>query len=146
MLGEGLAAERTALLDTAYLGYVDPPTLSLQAALAALQNLELLIGHYRRYEAESRPHLVRWLQETPGVECLVPDFGLVAFPRLAGVDDTLALTRFLAAEEGVDAVPGEFFGAPGHLRLGFAVPEATLAEGLRRLSRGLKRFRGAISG
>ena len=94
-------------------------------------------------EAECRPHLVRWLTETDGVTGPPPRFGLAAFPRIEGVDDTLALARYLAREFGVDVVPGEFFGLRGHVRVGFGVPEETLREGLERLTRGIEAFRSA---
>jgi len=34
--------------------------------------------------------------------------------------------------------PGEFFGAPGHIRVGFAQLPGQLEEGLERLTEGLK--------
>lgn len=142
VLGEGLADERLTLTDLAYLVHVDPPTPSLQAARTALDRLETLLQPARRFEAESRPHLVRWLADTPGVTGELGPFGLTAFPRIEGVDDTHALHRFLAEEEGVAVVPGEFFGMPGHVRVGYALPEATLVEALERLTRGIEAFRG----
>jgi len=57
-----------------------------------------------------------------------------------GVDDTRTLARHLARSEQVDVVPGEFFGAPGHLRIGYAVPEETLREALARVERGIRSF------
>lgn len=145
ILGEGLVQERESITDLIYLGYVDPPTPSLQAALIALGDLERLIAPVRRLEFESRPHLARWLEETEGVEGSLGPHGLTAFPRIEGVDDTRALARHLADEHGVDVVPGEFFGLAGHLRIGFGVPEATLQEGLVRLTRGIEAFRSGRS-
>ena len=34
--------------------------------------------------------------------------------------------------------PGEFFGMPGHVRLGFGIDPKILKEGLNRVSRALK--------
>jgi len=141
VLGEGLAHEREALVDLGYLVHVDPPTPCLRAGLAALESLPALLAPVRRLEAESRPHLERFLAEDPNVEGRLGPFGLSAFPRVNEVADTAALARFLAAEEGVDVVPGEFFGSPGFVRVGFGVPEATLVEGLQRLGRGIAAFR-----
>jgi aspartate/methionine/tyrosine aminotransferase len=141
ILGEGLAAERAALEDAAYLAWVDPPTASLRLALDALDHLPELSRAHLAYRAECLPHLARWLAETPGISGPPPTLGLTAFPRIEGVDDTLALARFLADEHGVDVVPGEFFGAPGHLRVGCGVPEETLVEGLARLTAGIQAFR-----
>ena len=141
VLGEGLAGERALLQDRMYLTTVDPPTPCLVAGLAALDHVDRLLQPLRRVEAECRPHWERWLRETPGVDAFVPEHGIIAFPRLVGVDDTRAFARWLAAEHGVDVVPGEFFGRAGHVRIGCGVPEATLVEGLARLGRGLAAWR-----
>ena len=142
LLGEKLAAqgERRRLLDLAYLTTLEPPTASMVAARRALERLPELLQPVRRIETESRPHLWRWLNETEGVEALVPPFGILAFPRVEGVPDTRAFARWLAEKHAVDVVPGEFFGLAGHLRLGCAVPEATLSEGLARLTQGLEEW------
>jgi len=137
LLGEGLVGERAALVDRAYLAWIDPPSASLVAARRALDQLERLTLALRRVEAESRPHLVRWLERSRSVEGLVPPFGILSFPRVRGVPDTRALQRFLAAEWGVDVVAGEDFAAPGFLRVCCGVPEATLVEALARLEDGL---------
>lgn len=49
------------------------------------------------------------------------------------VEDDAALARCLLDDTGVACAPGLAFGAPGHLRLSFAVPEVALREGLQRL-------------
>jgi aspartate/methionine/tyrosine aminotransferase len=141
VLGEGLARERQHLLDMAYLSYVDPPTAPMRAGRLALDRLEELLRPLRTIERESRPMWERWLTGTEGIRCVVPEFGIIAFPRIEGVEDTIALSEFLALEHQVDAVPGEFFGLPGHLRIGCGVPAATLEVGLARLDRGIRAFR-----
>jgi aspartate/methionine/tyrosine aminotransferase len=141
LLGEGLTRERVQLQDMSYLTYVDPPTATLRAARVALDHLPQLLEPVARIERESRPIWKHWLEHTEGVEAVVPEFGIIAFPRIAGVDDTLALAEYLVREHQVDVVPGEFFGLPGHLRLGCGVPAATLEEGLKRLTRGLEAWR-----
>ena len=92
------------------------------------------------------PHLWRWLGETEGVQATIPELGIIAFPRVVGVQDTRALQEFLAREFDVDVVPGEFFGLAGHLRVGCGVPEATLVEGLVRLGDGIRVWRERGSG
>jgi aspartate/methionine/tyrosine aminotransferase len=141
VLGEGLAAEREHLVDCAYLAYVDPPTASLRSGAAAMSRLDELLRPLRAVEKECRPAWAQWLTTTAGIECTVPDHGIIAFPRIAGVDDTLALCDHLAAKHGVDVVPGEFFGRPGHVRVGCGVSGAKLREGLARLERGIRSFR-----
>jgi aspartate/methionine/tyrosine aminotransferase len=141
LLGEGLVRERPHLVDMAYLSYVDPPTSTLRAGRLALDRLAELLRPLREIVGRSRPIWERWLSRTPGVRSTVPEFGIIAFPRIEGVEDTLALSEYLAAEHGVDVVPGEFFGSPGHLRVSCGVPAATLEEGLARLEGGIAAFR-----
>ncbi|MEM7516572.1 MAG: aminotransferase class I/II-fold pyridoxal phosphate-dependent enzyme, partial [Planctomycetota bacterium] len=129
------------LRDMSYLGYVDPPTASLRGANLALENLPQLLQPLRQVEHHSRPHWERWLRETEGVEALIPDHGIIAFPKLDGVEDTLSFASYLAREHQVDVVPGEYFGMAGHIRLGCGVPEETLVEGLKRLTAGIEAWR-----
>ena len=145
VLGEAVAKDRAQFVDMAYLAYVDPPTATLRAARLALDRLPELLRPLATVERESRPIWERWLRSTPGVASTVPEFGIIAFPRIEGVEDTLALSEFLARSHQVDVVPGEFFGLPGHLRISCGVPAATLETGLARLAAGIREFRGAAS-
>jgi len=138
LLGQGLAQDRIQLLDQAMLSWGDPPTATLQAGLASLDRLPELLAPLRRVEAESRPHLLNWLRNSPSVLSTIPPFGILAFPRIERVQDTLGLQDLLAQEFDVDVVAGEHFGAPGYLRIGCAVPEATMVEGLLRLENGIR--------
>lgn len=141
VLGDGLADQRRLLEDLIFLNYVDPPTPCLQAGLRALDHLEDLVAIYRRFHAESRPHLEAWMRETEGVTGELAPHGLIAFPHLLGVEDTRAFGRYLARVHDVTVVPGDFFGAPGHLRLGFGQEPGLVEEGLRRLGEGLAAWR-----
>lgn len=145
VLGEGLAAERDHLVDAAYLTYVDPPTATMRAATAAFARLPELLAPLRVVERDSRPIWAKWLVATDGIECVVPDHGIIAFPRVAGVADTLDLAEFLVREHQVDVVPGEFFGMPGHVRVGCGLPPEQLTEGLARLARGIRAYRAQRS-
>ena len=142
-LGSGLADLRPRLQDACYLGYVDPPTAALRLALDAVEHLPRLHAIYRELRAASRPLLAAWLEDTPEVEGRAPEHGVIAFPRVVGVDDTAALARHLADRHGVDVVPGEYFGRPGHLRVGFGLPPAALVPALESLAAGIRSFRGA---
>jgi aspartate/methionine/tyrosine aminotransferase len=143
VLGEEAAKERESLIDTLYLDYVDPPTQPLRAYARALEQLEALARPIGKVEAESRPIWERWLRETEGVKAHVPGRGIIAFPRIEGVKDTRALCEFLVREHQVDVVPGEFFGEPGHIRVGCSLPPPLLEAGLKRLADGIRAFRAA---
>ncbi len=141
-LGEGVRAERESLTDMAYLCYVDPPTVTMRAARAALERIALLLEPASELARTSRPCLARWLASSTRMRGELGPLGLVGFPQVQGVADTRALSAMLVRDYGVVVVPGEFFGKPGHVRLGYGLPEPVLAEALERLEQGLSAFRG----
>ncbi|RXZ65577.1 pyridoxal phosphate-dependent aminotransferase [Pelagerythrobacter rhizovicinus] len=71
----------------------------------------------------------------------LPPHGCIAFPRAIGIDDTEHFSEWLADRCGVVVVPGEHFGAPGHIRIGFAHAPADVDYGLQALTDGLKHYR-----
>lgn len=77
----------------------------------------------------------------------LPEFGCIFFPQIQGVGDTVHFSEWLADRYGVIVAPGEFFGAPGHVRIGFAHSPDMLEAGLSRLGQGLRvYFDGMDSG
>ncbi|MBL8857673.1 MAG: pyridoxal phosphate-dependent aminotransferase [Planctomycetes bacterium] len=145
ILGAGLAQERERLVDLTYLTHIDPPTFSMRAALAACGRLPELLAPLRRVTDACRPAWERFLRTADLVQCNVPAHGIIAFPRVVGVEDTLALAEYLVLEHGVDIVPGEYFGRAGHVRVGCGVEPQVLTEGLARLERGIRAFRAQNS-
>jgi aspartate/methionine/tyrosine aminotransferase len=137
VLGEGLAEQRAALEDVTYMAWVDPPTPSLVLGRKALGQLAALRAPLERCEREVRPAVSKWLSTTEGVRAVLPEFGIIAFARLQGIDDTRALARRLASEFDVGVVPGEFFGSPGCVRIGFGGSREQVVGGLERLASGL---------
>ena len=87
--------------------------------------------------------LDRFLASAPRLDRVPPAGGLIAFPRVRGVANTRAFVERAIREHGVLVVPGEFFGAPGHVRIGIGARRpAVLAEGLARLARALDAIKG----
>nr|WP_277998414.1 pyridoxal phosphate-dependent aminotransferase [Sphingomonas liriopis] len=86
-----------------------------------------------------------WLEEGL-VTGALPRFGCIAFPRLVGIDDTVRFSEWLADRCGVVVAPGEYFGATGHIRIGFARAPADVDYGLQALTDGLIRYRDRHSG
>lgn len=75
----------------------------------------------------------------------IPEHGCIFFPRISGVEDTDHLTGILAEEPfKVYVVPGKFFGAPGHIRIGYGVKgdenREKLKAGLIRLVEGIEYY------
>ena len=141
VLGEGLIKERDSLIDLSYLAYVDLPTPALRAGPEAFDLLPSLRGNVERIERESKPVLLSWLATTPGIKSSPPDLGLTAFPGIEGVVDTSALAEHLLENFDVGVVPGEYFGLPGHIRIGCGLEPQALRAALESLAEGIADFR-----
>jgi aspartate/methionine/tyrosine aminotransferase len=70
----------------------------------------------------------------------IPPYGCMCFPRVVGVSDTRALARVLLRDFDVLVAPGEYFGLPGHIRIGFGAEANGIPVGLERLSAGLAKL------
>ena len=89
--------------------------------------------------------MVRLLNEIPGIECPEPTGAFYAYPSVKGVlgreiggrtpSTSAELAEIILDEAEVAVVPGEAFGAPGYLRLSYALGDADLAEGVGRIAK-----------
>jgi aspartate/methionine/tyrosine aminotransferase len=104
-------------------GNVD--NVAQQAALAALRGPQDTVEQMREAFDSRRKLMFSLVSDIPGVACVEPQGAFYVFPdvRMA-LDGRWASTDELATvileEAGVALVPGESFGAPGHLRLSYA--------------------------
>ena len=116
-----------------------------EAALAALADR----GVRSRLEpvlAANLEYALGRLATVPGVACRRPEGGIFLFPevrfpegRLPGGGPHAAdRVRWLREEHRLAVVDGAAFGAPGHLRLSFAVPPDQLRTGIDRLCLALR--------
>jgi aspartate/methionine/tyrosine aminotransferase len=113
---------------------------SLRAAEAALDR----VGVFERRAAEvagaGYAVFSEWLGRERGrVRCAPTPGGIIAFPQLLGVADTQQFAARVRERHGVQLTPGEFFAAPGHLRIGFGSDPKIVAEGLAAVSAELPR-------
>ena len=118
--------------------------LSHCVAAEVLVRAEMFDAWRNDMMATARPIAAAALEDMAGqglIQTGVPLLGCTCFPQLTGVEDTRGLSQWLSAKHGVVVVPGECFGAPGYLRIGYGLPPARLTEGLARLSRGLAEYR-----
>jgi aspartate aminotransferase len=56
-----------------------------------------------------------------------------AIENTPGVEDDMQLAEHLLMEAGLAFVPGSAFGAPGYLRLSYALDFKTLSDAMERL-------------
>ncbi|MGC1184734.1 MAG: pyridoxal phosphate-dependent aminotransferase [Candidatus Dormiibacterota bacterium] len=119
--------------------------VSQWAALAGLRSSSASVETMRRAFARRRDLMLAGLERLPGVECPPPDGAFYVFPSVTGVlgreiggqqiDTSEQLAGLLLDEAKVAVVPGEAFGAPGHLRLSYALADDKLEEGMARIER-----------
>ena len=94
--------------------------------------------------------LPAWFEEAfnklPGVTCAPGDGTFYAFPDFSGaiadmdgVESCTDLAAQLLETAEVALVPGSAFGAPGCLRLSFAVGMDTLVEAISRIEKALSK-------
>jgi aspartate/methionine/tyrosine aminotransferase len=94
-----------------------------RARQVAQSNLALLDGFFAEFDG-----LLRWVR---------PAGGMTAFPWLADGSDGREFCRRIA-RHGVLLAPGDCFGMPSHLRIGFAASGEKFVEGLQRLAASLR--------
>ncbi|HEY5835776.1 capreomycidine synthase [Streptomyces sp.] len=109
----------------------------------ALRMPERLLAPRLGMARENRETVREWLAAHDGlVSADLPQAGVLLFPALTGMADTRPFCHRLMREHGVLVVPGECFGVPGHVRVGFGGRPADLRRGLDALSAALRAGEG----
>lgn len=94
----------------------------LARATAILETNSAMVWSFLRSRSE-----LEWISGT----------GTVVFPRLRGAEDSSRFAERLLAERDTAIVPGRFFQAPRHFRLGFGGDTGKLRAGLEALGAAL---------
>jgi hypothetical protein len=81
---------------------------------------------------ENRGRMRRFLEQEERMSWVEPRGGVVCFPRLK-TGDGRRLERVLRESFDTAIVPGEFFGEPSHVRVGYGVPGNVLERGLENI-------------
>ncbi len=106
-------------------------------AVLAFARLDALHARARRLLDVNLPLVRGFLASRADLEWIDPGAGTVAFPRVRGLADTSALADRLLRDHETAIVPGRFFEAPAHFRLGFGGTTETLRGGLAALASAL---------
>lgn len=114
-----------------------------RAAIAALTGPMETVEEMREAFDRRRRTIVEKLSAVPGFSVPTPTGAFYAFPEVTGalgreirgtrVETSADLATAILEHAEVAAVPGEAFGAPGHLRFSYALGDADLAEGIDRV-------------
>ena len=113
------------------------------AAVQALTGDLSAVAEMRTAFDRRRRRMVALLNEIPGVVCPEPQGAFYCYPSVGGVlgrrirgrtaTTSAELAELVLDEVGVAVVPGEAFGAPGAFRLSYALGDADLEKGVRRM-------------
>ena len=113
------------------------------AAVQALTGDLSAVAEMRTAFDRRRRLMVALLNEIPGVVCPEPQGAFYCYPSVGGVlgrrirgrtaTTSAELAELVLDEVGVAVVPGEAFGAPGAFRLSYALGDADLEKGVRRM-------------
>ena len=106
-------------------------------AVVAFEQLDALAARASALIATNAAIVREFLHGRADVEAVVPDTSTILFPRLRGEDDTSAFAGRLQTELDTAVVPGRFFEAPAHIRIGLGTTPEILRGGLARLGTAL---------
>jgi aspartate aminotransferase len=123
----------------------NPSSISQKAALAALTGPQDDLRHMVQTYQRRREWLVKCLNQIPGMRCLKPEGAFYVFPSLHGwlgkktssgkvLDNDVEACAWLLEETGIAVVPGTAFGAPGYIRISYAVSQDTLEDACERIN------------
>jgi aspartate aminotransferase len=118
----------------------NPNSITQYAALEAMRGSMDTVTTMLAEYARRRESILKGLRAIPGITCATPHGAFYAFPSVAAhlnkqMPDDVAVAKQLLEREHVAVVPGEPFGAPGHIRISYATSMERIQEGLRRLGR-----------
>jgi len=118
--------------------------VSQAAALAAVSGDLTAVTQMRDAFDRRRQTMTKMLNEIDGITCYEPEGAFYCFPSVEGVygrkiggrtiETATDFAEAILEEVKVAVVPGEGFGAPGYVRLSYALSDDDLVEGVERLA------------
>ncbi|MCF6227865.1 MAG: aminotransferase class I/II-fold pyridoxal phosphate-dependent enzyme [Planctomycetes bacterium] len=138
-LGWAAAPEKLAarMLDLA--DVIDPELspVTQKIAFRGLQALSKLRPLARTLHEKRWPIMKEWLDSRKDVQHFHPPGGITVWLRVDGITETGNLAGIAQRDYGVLIVPGEYFQAPGWLRIGYKIEPSTLRQGLEQLGKAI---------
>jgi aspartate aminotransferase len=117
-------------------------------------SIEALIGDQKCVEdmksafLKRRNLIVDILNDLPGVKCATPKGAFYVFPDFSAylnrkangklLKDTFDISEYILDSVKVVTVPGDGFGAPGHVRFSYATNRKIIREGMNRVKKALE--------
>ena len=118
------------------------------AGIEALTGSQECVQNMKEAFKKRRDLIVELLNELPDISCAIPGGAFYVFPNFEKylgkkgngklLKDTFDISEYILEAAKVVTVPGDGFGAPGHIRFSYATDSMTIEEGISRVAVALK--------
>ena len=122
-------------------------SIGQMAGIAALSGDQSCVIEMRDEFLKRRNMMVRLLNELPGINCTMPGGAFYTFPDFSAyidrtvnneiLKDTFSISEYILNNTQVATVPGDGFGAPGHIRFSYATSMEIIKKGIARVKMAL---------
>ena len=118
-----------------------------KAGITALLGDQSCVEEMKNAFLKRRDLMVELLNDTPGIKCAKPSGAFYAFPDFGAylnrkgnnklLKDTFDISEYILDSVQVVTVPGDGFGASGHIRFSYATNREIIKEGIDRVRKSL---------
>ena len=125
-------------------------SIGQMAGIEALTGDQGCVDEMRLKFLERRDHIIPLLNNLPNITCEVPGGAFYAFPDFSAylgkkanskiLKDTFDISEYILNYAKVVTVPGDGFGAPGHIRFSYATSKKVINKGIERVRLALDRI------
>ena len=126
-------------------------SIGQKAAIEALNGDQSCVEDMKEAFKERRDLIVDLLNDIPGVTCRLPGGAFYVFPDFSYylgmlfeeklMKDTFDISEYILGSAKVVTVPGDGFGAQGHIRFSYATSTKIIRDGIKRVSTALKKLK-----
>ena len=125
-------------------------SIGQKAGIEALMGDQRCVEEMKAAFNKRRDLIIRLLNELPGVSCAMPGGAFYAFPDFSAyldkqgsgklLKDTFDISNYILGCAKVVTVPGDGFGAPGHIRFSYATSTDIIERGIGRVRSALEQI------
>ena len=126
-------------------------SIGQKAAIEALLGDQSCVEDMKEAFKERRDLIVDLLNDIPGVTCRLPGGAFYVFPDFSYyldmsfegklMKDTFDISEYILNLAKVVTVPGDGFGAQGHIRFSYATNAKTIRNGIKKVKNALKKLK-----
>jgi len=123
-------------------------SIGQKAGIEALTGDQSCVDNMKTAFRERRDFIIQLLNDLPGISCAVPGGAFYAFPDFSSylgrlgngnlLKDTFDISEYILGCVNVVTVPGDGFGAPGHIRFSYATSKEIIQKGIDRVRSALE--------